>query len=106
VQASLDYKQRLQQLFFPEGIAFDGNRFNRTAVTAPLFKYLAPSESAEESLVSRVGIEPDLDPDDAGWFATLRITPHKSLAFIGGVSALEAGRALRCGCRDTFDNET
>jgi hypothetical protein len=27
VQASLDYKQRLQQLFFPEGIAFDGTRF-------------------------------------------------------------------------------
>jgi hypothetical protein len=40
VQASLDYKQRLQQLFFPEGIAFDGNRFNRTAATAPLFKLL------------------------------------------------------------------
>jgi hypothetical protein len=59
VQASLDYKQRLQQLFFPEGIAFDGNRFNRTAVTAPLFKYLAPSESADEKLVSRVGIEPE-----------------------------------------------
>ena len=37
-QASLDYKQRLQQLFFPEGVAFDGNRFNRTALTAPLFK--------------------------------------------------------------------
>jgi hypothetical protein len=37
VQASLDYKQRLQQLFLPEGIAFDGNRFNRTAATAPLF---------------------------------------------------------------------
>jgi hypothetical protein len=33
VQASLDYKQRLQQLFFPDGIAFDGNRFNRTAGT-------------------------------------------------------------------------
>ena len=58
VQASLDYKQRLQQLFFPEGIAFDGNRFNRTAVTAPLFKYLAPSESADERVVSRAGIEP------------------------------------------------
>ncbi len=28
VQASLDYKERLQQLFFPEGIAYDGNRFN------------------------------------------------------------------------------
>jgi hypothetical protein len=48
VQASLDYKQRLQELFFPDGIAFDGNRFNRTAVTAPLFNYLAPSESADE----------------------------------------------------------
>jgi hypothetical protein len=58
VQASLDYKQRLQQLFFPEGIAFDGNRFNRTAATAPLFKYLAPSESADEKMVSQVGIEP------------------------------------------------
>jgi hypothetical protein len=39
VQASLDYKQRLQQLFFPEGIAYDGNRFNRTAATASLFNY-------------------------------------------------------------------
>ena len=58
VQASLDYKQRLQALFFPEGIAYDGNRFNRTAATAPLFNYLAPSEGAEEKMVSRVGIEP------------------------------------------------
>ena len=48
VQASLDYKQRLQQLFFPEGIAYDGNRFNRTAVTVPLFNYLAPTEGADE----------------------------------------------------------
>ena len=53
VQASLDYKQRLQQPFCPEGIAYDGNRFNRTAATAPLFKYLAPSESADEKMVSQ-----------------------------------------------------
>ena len=58
VQASLDQKQRLQQLFFPDGIAFDGNRFNRTAATAPLFNYLAPSESVDEKMVSREGIEP------------------------------------------------
>ena len=51
-QASLDYKQRLQELFFPEGIAFDGIQFNRTAVTAPLFKYLAPSDSADEKMVT------------------------------------------------------
>jgi hypothetical protein len=39
--------------FFPEGIAFDGNRFNRTAATEPLH-LLAPSESAYE----RVGCQP------------------------------------------------
>lgn len=44
-------------LFFPDGIAFDGSRFNRTAATAPLFKYLESSESADERVVSR-GIEP------------------------------------------------
>jgi hypothetical protein len=54
VQASLDYKQRLQQLFFPERLAFDGNRFNRTAVTAPLFRYLAASECADGKVVSRI----------------------------------------------------
>ena len=54
VQSSLDHKQRLQQLFFPEGIAFDGNRFNRTAATPALFNYLAPSESADERVVSRI----------------------------------------------------
>ena len=58
VQASLNQKQRLQQLFLPEGIAFDGNRFNRTAATAPFFKYLASAEKREESVVSREGIEP------------------------------------------------
>jgi len=52
VQASLDQKQRLQQLFFPDGIAFDGNRFNRTAATAPFFKYLATGASADEKMVS------------------------------------------------------
>jgi hypothetical protein len=58
VQASLNQKQRLPQLFLPEGIAFDGNRFNRTAASAPFFNYLAPGEKREESLVSRAGIEP------------------------------------------------
>ena len=58
MQASLDQKQRLQQLFYPDGVAFDGTAFNRIATTASLFKYLAPAESADEGLLSRVGIEP------------------------------------------------
>jgi hypothetical protein len=32
-----DARGRFQQLFFPDGIAFDGNRFVRTGVTAPAF---------------------------------------------------------------------
>ena len=62
VQAPLDYKQRLQPLFFPEGIAHDGHRFIRTAVTASLFRYLEPGEQAEENVVSPTGFEPVFQP--------------------------------------------
>ena len=58
VQASLEQRQRFQQLFFPEGIAFDGNGFVRTAVTVPAFSYLRPIEAGNEGLV---------DPDFASW---------------------------------------
>ena len=37
VQASLEQRQRFQQLFLPDGIAFDGKSFVRTAATAPAF---------------------------------------------------------------------
>jgi hypothetical protein len=53
VQASLDQRQRFQQLFFPEGISFNGNGFVRTAATAPAFSYLRPIESGNEGLVDQ-----------------------------------------------------
>jgi hypothetical protein len=58
VQASLDQRQWFQQLFFPDGIAFDGNRFVRTGVTAPAFSYLREIETGNEGLVDQTGIEP------------------------------------------------
>lgn len=58
VQASLDQKQRLQQLFFPDGVGFDGKRLVRTGVTLPAFNYLAPADGSNESLVDQTGIEP------------------------------------------------
>ena len=58
VQASLEQKQRFQQLFFPEGIAFNGNGFVGTAVTAPAFNYLRQIEAGNEGLVDQTGIEP------------------------------------------------
>ena len=58
MQASLEQRQRFQQLFFPEGIAFDGNGFVRTAVTARAFNYLQPLNSDNERMVDQTGIEP------------------------------------------------
>lgn len=58
VQASLEQRQRFQQLFFPEGIAFDGNGFVGTAVTAPAFNYLRGIETGKEEVVDLTGIEP------------------------------------------------
>jgi hypothetical protein len=50
---SLDQRQRLQQLFFPQGVAFDGNGFVGTAVTAPAFSYLQPVADGKERMVDQ-----------------------------------------------------
>jgi hypothetical protein len=57
VHASLDQQQRLQQMFFPERVPFDGNRFSRTAVNAAAFSYSRPIQQGGENVVSRAGIE-------------------------------------------------
>lgn len=64
VEASLDFKHRLQQLFFPEGIAYDRNRFNRTTAAA-LLSTTWRRPGVLMKVVSRKGIEPS--------FAVLRI---------------------------------
>ncbi len=58
VQASQNQRQRLQQLFFPDGIAFDGKGFVGTRVTAPAFSYLRTIEDRNERMVDLTGIEP------------------------------------------------
>ena len=58
VQASLEQRQRFQQLFFPQGIAFDGNGFVGTGVTAPAFSYLREIQTGNERVVDQTGIEP------------------------------------------------
>ena len=55
VQASLNQKQRLQQLFFPDGIAFDGKRFVRTTVTTHAFNYLTCADGSENQAASPSG---------------------------------------------------
>ena len=58
VQASLNQKQRLQQLFVPEGIRFDGKRLVGTGLPLPVFNYLAPAEDSKVRMVDQTGIEP------------------------------------------------
>ena len=58
VQASLNQKQRLQQLFFGDGVAFDGQQFVRTALTVNAFNYLTTVPSAENEVASPTGFEP------------------------------------------------
>ena len=53
VQASLEQRQRFQQLFFPEGMDFDGQRFLGTAATAPAFCYLREIRPAEDGVVDQ-----------------------------------------------------
>jgi hypothetical protein len=54
VQASLNQRQRFQQLFVPEGILVRRNGFVRTAVTAPAFSYLRPIEGGNEGWVDQI----------------------------------------------------
>ena len=58
VQASLDQRQRFQQLFFPDGISFDGAGFVGTATTARAFNHLRAVDAGNEKLVDLTGIEP------------------------------------------------
>jgi site-specific DNA recombinase len=58
VQSSLAQKQRLQQVFFPEGVRFDGKRLVGTGTTLPVFNYLNPISDEKKELVDQTGIEP------------------------------------------------
>jgi hypothetical protein len=57
VQAPRDRRQRFQQLFFPDGIAFDGNRLIGTGATAPPFGYLRGIRTKNEGVVDLTGID-------------------------------------------------
>jgi hypothetical protein len=57
MELGLDQKHRLQQVLFPEGLRFDGERFG-TAVTCLAFKQLAEDGEAESRLASPAGFEP------------------------------------------------
>ena len=58
VQSSLAQKQRLQQVFFPDGVRFDGKRLVGTGATLPVFNYLNPISDEKKEVVDQTGVEP------------------------------------------------
>jgi hypothetical protein len=69
VQASLEQRQRLQQLFFPEGMVFDGERFVRTGVSTYAFRHLAPVKAVENKVASPTGTDANCTMETTGRIA-------------------------------------
>ena len=57
MEASFDQKQRLQQVFFPDGLRFDGEEFG-TSVTCLAFKQLSSDQAEKSEMVGPPGFEP------------------------------------------------
>ena len=58
VQSSLAQKQRLQQVFFPDGVRFDGKKLVGTGTTLPVFNNLNPISDGKKEVVDQTGVEP------------------------------------------------
>ena len=54
VQSSFAQKQRLQQVFFPDGIRFNGKQLVGTGATLPVFNYLNPISDDKKDLVAQI----------------------------------------------------
>jgi hypothetical protein len=59
LEAGLDQRQRLQKLFFPEGLIYEGEEF-RTPLTCPFFMNLEADSGQASDLVAHTGFEPVL----------------------------------------------
>ena len=61
MQCSLEQKQRLQQVLFPEGVLFADGIY-RTTTTCLMFSLLGAERADKEDLVALTGIEPVFQP--------------------------------------------
>ena len=61
LEADLTQRQRLQKVFYPEGVTFLDGKFG-TTTTCLIFKQFEGSEDEDLSLASPAGFEPALPP--------------------------------------------
>jgi site-specific DNA recombinase len=61
MEFSLDQKQRFQRVLFPQGVTFDGEKF-QTTVTCPVFNGFGESGDEKSRLATLTGFEPVLPP--------------------------------------------
>jgi len=61
LEASLEQKQRLQKVFFPDGVTFSDDGFG-TDLSGLLFSVVQPKTEVESNLASPTGFEPVLPP--------------------------------------------
>jgi hypothetical protein len=54
----LPQKQRLQQVFFPDGIGFDVKKLVGTGATLPVFNYLGSVSDEKKELVDQTELAP------------------------------------------------
>jgi hypothetical protein len=61
LESSIDQRQRLQQIFFPQGVTYDGTQF-RTPASSSFFDILRGFSEPQSHLASPTGFEPVLSP--------------------------------------------
>ena len=65
IQASLDQRQRLQGVLFPDGLTYANGAIG-IAITCPIFSYLDAVPGTVYGLVSPTGLNPSCHPDESG----------------------------------------
>jgi hypothetical protein len=61
MDSSLDQKQRLQQLYFPDGVSYDGKEI-KTPSSGSFFSMLCATLDDQSHMASPTGFEPVLSP--------------------------------------------
>jgi len=90
IEAGLAQRQRLQKLFFPKGLSYDGEEF-RTPLTCPFFNNLEGTPEPGWRMVNLPGIERPMVVDAVACVASGLLGTSTSGAFIESATGIREG---------------